>query len=141
MSTVRTLPIRRFGATCLSNNDCDKLVTTKRPPAHSRLGHSCFFQLTFSSVSNNRFTDTFVSSYLGILGRPPVRPLDIQSVRNWLLMNHLSAISTAESSFVNHTDSLIAVQSKRNLPYAFSWKGSAMTHQLLQERPFGPSDR
>ena len=45
-----------------------------------------------------------------------VRPLDIQSVRNWLFMNHPSAISTAESSFINHTDNLIAVQSKRKSP-------------------------
>lgn len=60
--------------------------------------------------------NTFVSSYSGILGRPPVRPLDIQSVRNWLFMNHPSAISTAESSFINHTDDLIAVQSKQKSP-------------------------
>ena len=31
-------------------------------------------------------------------------------------MNHPSAISTAESSFVNHTDDLMAVQSKQKSP-------------------------
>jgi len=77
------------------------------------------FQLSVPSISNNGLTDTFVSSYSPILSRPPVRHLDIQSVRNWLFDNHPSAISTAESSFITHTDDLMAVAPKSKSPVRF----------------------
>jgi hypothetical protein len=84
----------------------------------SNLWTSCFlsFQLSIPSISDNRLTDTFISSYSPILNRPPVRLLDIQSVRNWLFHNHPSAISAAESSFITHTDDLMAVQPKSKSP-------------------------
>jgi hypothetical protein len=68
------------------------------------------------SDSDNISADNFISSYSPILNRPPVRPLDIQSVRNWLFFNHPSAISTTESAFITHTDDLVAVQPKSKSP-------------------------